>query len=131
MIPLASIAAKSLGKRMGKVSTQAQERSGFLNKHLVEIFKNHKLIKIFQKENYENIRADKYLDEAFDVSEQRGLEIAILESFKDYVYVFRNKTIKQDNRNFGNLSLINQMFQRCYLDDKDTDTFFSNLINFL
>ena len=37
MIPLASIAAKSLGKRMGKVSTQAQERSGFLNKHLVEI----------------------------------------------------------------------------------------------
>ena len=30
MIPLASIAAKSLGKRMGKVTTQAQEKSGFL-----------------------------------------------------------------------------------------------------
>ena len=57
MIPLATMAAKSLGKRMGKVSTEAQERSGFLNKHLVEIFKNHKLIKIFQRENFENKRS--------------------------------------------------------------------------
>tara|TARA_Y100001970_G_C14247211_1_gene869145 strand:- start:2406 stop:4148 length:1743 start_codon:yes stop_codon:yes gene_type:complete len=61
MIPLASIAAKSLGKRMGKVSTQAQERSGFLNKHLVEIFKNHKLIKIFQRENYEKNRSEEFI----------------------------------------------------------------------
>ncbi len=61
MIPLASIAAKSLGKRMGKVSTQAQERSGFLNKHLVEIFKNHKLIKIFQKESFESNRSDELI----------------------------------------------------------------------
>ena len=30
MIPIASFAARSLGKRMGKVSTQAQEKSGFL-----------------------------------------------------------------------------------------------------
>ena len=63
MIPLASIAAKSLGKRMGKVSTQAQERSGFLNKHLIEIFKNHKLIKIFQRENFENERSDQLIND--------------------------------------------------------------------
>ena len=49
MIPLASIAAKSLGKRVRKVVTEAQERSGFLNSYLIELFKNHKLIKIFQK----------------------------------------------------------------------------------
>ena len=59
MIPLASIAAKTLGKRMGKVTTEAQEKSGFLTTYLVELFKNHKLIKIFQKENYEKKRADK------------------------------------------------------------------------
>tara|TARA_Y100000590_G_scaffold116410_1_gene132883 strand:- start:2030 stop:3772 length:1743 start_codon:yes stop_codon:yes gene_type:complete len=63
MIPLASIAAKSLGKRMGKVSTQAQERSGFLNKHLIEIFKNHKLIKIFQRENFENERSEQLIND--------------------------------------------------------------------
>ena len=62
MIPLAAYSAKSLGKRMGKVTTQAQEKSGFLTTYLVEIFKNHKLIKIFQKENYESLRADNHLD---------------------------------------------------------------------
>ena len=62
MIPLASTAAKSLGKRVGKVATEAQERSGFLNSYLIEIFKNHKLIKIFQKENYEVKRSDEHLE---------------------------------------------------------------------
>ena len=61
MIPLASISAKSLGKRVSKVTTEAQEKSGFLTTYLVELFKNHKLIKIFQKEEYERIRADKHL----------------------------------------------------------------------
>ena len=63
MIPLASLSAKSLGKRMGKIATEAQEKSGHLTKFLVELFKNHKLIKIFQKESFENIKADKYLND--------------------------------------------------------------------
>ena len=63
MIPLASIMARTLGKRVGKVVTEAQEKSGFLTTYLIEIFKNHKLIKIFQREDYENIRADKYIDD--------------------------------------------------------------------
>ena len=61
MIPLAGIAAKTLGKRVNKVTTEAQEKSGFLTTYLVELFKNHKIIKIFQKEKYEKNRADKYL----------------------------------------------------------------------
>ena len=63
MIPLASISAKTLGKRVGKVTTQAQEKSGYLTTYLVELFKNHKLIKIFQKEDLEVKRTDKYLIE--------------------------------------------------------------------
>ena len=61
MIPLASTFAKTLGKRIGKVTTEAQQKSGFLTTYLVELFKNHKLIKIFQKEEYEKKRADSYL----------------------------------------------------------------------
>ncbi len=66
MIPLTGIIAKSLGKRMGKVVTEAQEKSGFLNTYLIEIFKNHKLIKIFQKENYEINRADGHVEKLKD-----------------------------------------------------------------
>ncbi len=63
MIPLASIIAKRLGKRMSKVVTEAQERSGDLNKYLIDLFKNHKIIKIFQRENYENIRSEKFVND--------------------------------------------------------------------
>jgi subfamily B ATP-binding cassette protein MsbA len=66
MIPLASISAKILGKRIRKVTTEAQEKSGYLTTYLVELFKNHKLIKIFQKETVEMNRADKYLAQLKD-----------------------------------------------------------------
>ena len=54
MIPLATFAAKNLGKRIGKVSTEAQIEAGLLTSYLIEIFKNHKIIKIFQQEAKEN-----------------------------------------------------------------------------
>jgi len=63
MIPLASITAKILGKRMGKVTTQAQEKSGDLNRYLIDLFKNHKIIKIFQRENFEESRSEKFVND--------------------------------------------------------------------
>ena len=44
MIPLASAAARSLGKRIGKVTTQQMNKAGILTSYLIEIFKNHKLL---------------------------------------------------------------------------------------
>ena len=66
MIPIASIVSKGLSKRIKKVTIEAQEKSGFLTTYLVELFKNHKLIKIFQKENYEKHRADEKLSQHKD-----------------------------------------------------------------
>ena len=63
MIPVASFAAKSLGNRITKVSLRQMKRAGILNSYLIEIFKNHKLAKIFQNENYEKERANKLLDD--------------------------------------------------------------------
>ena len=62
MIPLATITARILGKRMGKVSTQAQEKSGDLNRYLIDLFKNHKIIKIFQRENFEEKRSEIFVN---------------------------------------------------------------------
>ncbi len=61
MIPLASTAARTLGKRIGKVTTQQMSKAGILNSYLIEVFKNHKLTKIFQKEEYEKKRANEYI----------------------------------------------------------------------
>ncbi len=63
MIPLASLTAKRLGKRIGKVTTEAQEKSGDLNKYLIDLFKNHKIIKIFQREKFENDRSEKFVND--------------------------------------------------------------------
>ena len=51
MIPLASFFARFLGKRISKVTTQAMDMAGVLNTYLMEIFRNHKLIKSFSKRN--------------------------------------------------------------------------------
>ncbi len=70
MIPLASLAARTLGKRIGKVSTQQMVKAGALQTYLIEIFKNHKLIKIFQKEQYENYRVGIFISELRDKSKK-------------------------------------------------------------
>ena len=61
MIPLATFAARTLGKRIGKVATEQMQKAGILNTYLIELFKNHKLIKIFQQEKYENTRAEVFI----------------------------------------------------------------------
>ena len=70
MIPLASFAAKSLGKRITKVATQQMVRAGILTSYLMEIFKNHKLIKIFQKEKYEKKRAFEFINNLKDAQKK-------------------------------------------------------------
>ena len=70
MIPFASYTAQKLGKRIGKVSTVGMENAGFLNTHLLEIFKNHKLMKIFQREGYENARIDEKLEKVKEASKK-------------------------------------------------------------
>ena len=62
MMPLAAGLAKSLGKRMGKATSKAGESSGVLASFLAEIFKGSKMIRIYQKENHENKRASKFID---------------------------------------------------------------------
>ena len=68
MIPLASIAARSLAKRMTKISEEMLDSASFFTTHLVEIFKNHKLMKSFQNENFEQVRSKKQIDEVKEKS---------------------------------------------------------------
>ncbi|WP_435113647.1 ABC transporter ATP-binding protein [Candidatus Pelagibacter bacterium nBUS_36] len=78
MIPLASLSARTLGKRMSKVATEAQEKSGFLTTYLVELFKNHKLTKIFQKETFEMQRAETHLHQLKEKTKKIALVLVRL-----------------------------------------------------
>ena len=105
MIPLAGLSAKTLGKRVGKVTTQAQEKSGFLTTYLVELFKNHKLIKIFQKEDYENTRANIYLEQLKDKNKKIQVVFVrmspIMETLTGFmiaILIFYSGKLMVDNR---------------------------------
>ena len=70
MIPLASFAAKNLGRRMGKITSEAQIEAGILTTHFIEIFKNHRIVKIFQQEGRENNRLLKFINSVRDKSKK-------------------------------------------------------------
>jgi subfamily B ATP-binding cassette protein MsbA len=73
MIPLATITAKSLGKRTSKITTQVQEKIGMITTYFSEILKNSKIIKTYQKEPFEFARANKFLEEAKEKGQKMGI----------------------------------------------------------
>ena len=73
--------------------------------------------------------AFQYILDAFNYSEQDRFNLAILESLKQYVYLFKEKEFLDNKQNFGKLSIISETFQRCYLKDPKTENYFLNLIN--
>ncbi len=74
-------------------------------------------------------KANIYLDQSLRFQEENGINLVIFETLKQYIYTFKNKKLLPNKKNFGNLSLIAEAFQRCYYNDQRTDSFFLNLIN--
>ena len=74
-------------------------------------------------------KAQIYLKTASSFTQEDRFTSAIVESFKQYIYVFKEKKILNEKKNFGKLSVISETFQRCFLGDKNTSVFFSSLIN--
>ncbi len=80
-----------------------------------------------KKNNFK--KADKFLTESLKFQDEDRVNLVIFETLKQYIYTFTNKKILDNKKNFGNLSLIAETFQRCYLGDNRTSSFFLNLIN--
>ena len=80
-----------------------------------------------KKNDLDNTRV--YLRKATKIADLDRFHLAIIESLNQYIHVFKEKKILDDNKNFGKLSNITEAFQRCYLGDEATDEYFSNLID--
>ena len=85
------------------------------------------LIDSLKKDNLD--QAYNYLLKANEFAQQDRFDLAILESLRQYIYVFKEKKFLNDKKNLGKLSIISDTFQRCYLGDPKTDEYFSNLID--
>jgi len=73
MIPLATFTAKSLGKRMSKITTELQIKIGMITTYFLEVLKNSKIIKTYQKEPFEFARASKFLEETKEKGQKMGI----------------------------------------------------------
>ena len=74
-------------------------------------------------------KATEILSEAPERLQKDPFNSIILNILKQYFDVFNYKKIQKENQKFGDLSSITETFQRCYLNDKNTGSSFSNLIN--
>ena len=61
MMPMAALVAKSLGKRMGKVTSESAQIAGKLTAYLSEMIKGSRMIKMYQQEKFEFNRASTIL----------------------------------------------------------------------
>ena len=125
----------------------------FLKRYVSSLVLENKVLQAIQiiKQNYENENIDffdsyllliidslkkneldiayEYISIANNFADQDRFNLAILESLKQYVYLFKEKKFLDDKKNFGRLSYISETFQKCYLDDPNTGRYFSKLIN--
>ena len=85
------------------------------------------IIDSLKKNNFE--KAEKYLNQSLKFQNQNRFNLVIFETLRQYLYTFKNKKILSNKKNFGNISVINQAFQRCYLKQDNTRSSFLNLIN--
>ena len=69
-------------------------------------------------------RAKKYLDQSLGFQNLNNFNLVIFETLRNYIYTFKNKKIFINEKNFGNISIITQAFQRCYLKKKIQDHLF-------
>ncbi len=74
-------------------------------------------------------KAYSHLVKLTEYTKQEKFNLAILESLKQYTYVFKEKKILDNKKNFGELSIISETLQRCYLRNENTDVYFSKLFN--
>ena len=99
------------------------------NKNNVDFFNAYILLVIDSLKKNDFKKAEEYLIQSLKFKDQKRFNLVISETLRQYIYTFKNKKILKSKQNFGNLSLISQSFQRCYLDEKNTGSFFLNLIN--
>ena len=99
------------------------------NKNNSEFFEKYLLLTIDSLRRDDFSKALNYISETKKYIKLNRFNSAVLDNLRDYVFVFNEKKLPNDLKNYGNLSIISTTFQRCYLGDAKTKTFFSKLIN--
>ena len=113
----------------GKVKKAINQVKQSSTKNNSDFFQANLLLAVdsLKKKNFKKSKV--YIDRSYEFINNDRLSLIIAETFKKYLSVFEEKKLMKQKNTFGNFSLINEVFQRCYLNDKDTERYFNTLIN--
>ena len=113
----------------GKVQQAINEVKQNLTKNNSNFFEAHLILALdsLKKKNYK--KSKEHLKESYKFINNNRLALITAETLKQYLYVFEENKAPITKNKFGNFSFVNDVFQKCYLDDANTKTYFENLIN--
>ena len=113
----------------GKVQFATNEIKQNITKKNSNFFEAYLILALdsLRKKNYK--KSEIYLKQSSNFIDNDRFSLIIYETLKEYLYVFKEKKILKTKKKFGNLSFINEVFQRCYLDDQNTEAYYDRLIN--
>ena len=113
----------------GKVKTAIKELKSNENRKNSDFFEAYLLLIIDSINKNDFKKTTKYLNNLPKFSGNDTLNLIIYESLKNYNFLFENKRMPSNDSTFSNLTLISRAFQSCYLGQKQTQSYFDNLIN--
>ena len=112
---------------------KVQQATGEIKQNLTEgnsnFFEAHLVLALdsLKRKNYK--KSKEHLQRSYEFINNDRLSLIIAETLKQYLYVFEKNEISKTKNKFGNFSFINEVFQRCYLNDKNTKVYFDKLVN--
>ena len=113
----------------GKVQQAAREIKQNLTKDNSNFFEAHLVLALESLKRKDYKKSKEHLQKSYEFINNDRLSLIIVETLRQYLNVFEENKISKIKNKFGNFSFINEVFQRCYLNDKNTKTYFDNLIN--
>ena len=113
----------------GKVQQATSEVKQNLKENNSNFFEAHLILALDSLKNKNYKKSKEQLTESYKFINNDKLALIIAETLKQYLDIFEENKIPVTKSKFGNFSLVNEVFQRCYLEDKNTKTYFENLIN--
>jgi tetratricopeptide (TPR) repeat protein len=113
----------------GKVQQATSEIKQNLTEGNSNFFEAHLVLALdsLKRKNYK--RSKEHLQKSYEFINNDRLSLIIAETLKQYLYVFEKNKISKTKNRFGNFSFINEVFQRCYLNDENTKVYFDKLFN--
>ena len=113
----------------GSVLHAINEIKQNLEKNNSKFFEAHLILSLDSLKKKDYKKSKYYLEQSYEFINNDQIALIIIETLKEYLYVFEENKTPVVKNNFGDFSIINQVFQKCYLEDKNTKTYFETLIN--